>query len=110
MYLVRTCVPSSKSDGFHPWHRKVESATLFSHTLHMHENGRRLQTRQYRNDSSGNEVLIHATGVEYYSFEQAAGHTVFADANSTIQVGGLALQAFHPNYTHTHTHSVESCL
>ena len=53
----------------------------------MHENGRRLQTRQYRNDSSGNEVLIHSADVEYYSFDQAAGHTVYVDASATIQVG-----------------------
>lgn len=61
--------------------------TLFSNFLHMHENGRRIQTRQYRNDSSGNEVLVHTAEVEYFSFEQAGGHTTYTDGTVMIQVG-----------------------
>lgn len=54
----------------------------------MHENGQRMITRQYRNDSSGNEVLVHDADIEYYSSEQAGGHTVYTDGTATIQVGG----------------------
>lgn len=61
--------------------------TVFSHFLHMHENGRRLQTRQYRSDSSGNEALIHTADVEFYSFAQAGGRSVYTDGTVTIQVG-----------------------
>ena len=68
--------------------RKVEEVTVFSHFLHMHENGQRSQTRQYRNDTDGNEVLIHTAEVEYYSFEQAGGHSLYPDGTVTIQVGG----------------------
>lgn len=46
---------------------QAEEVAVVSHFLHMHENGQRLQTRQYRNDSNGNEVLVHSTEVEYYS-------------------------------------------
>ena len=60
--------------------------TIFSHFLHMHENGRRLETRQYRNDSSGNEVLVDSAEVEYYSFLQAGGHVTYTDGTVTIQV------------------------
>eukprot|EP00903_Cladosiphon_okamuranus_P014858 g13759.t1 len=41
----------------------------------------------YRNDSGGNEELIHSTEVEYYSFVQAGGFVVPASENVTIQKG-----------------------
>ncbi|CAM9469275.1 unnamed protein product, partial [Hapterophycus canaliculatus] len=50
-----------------------EEVKIFYHFFHMHENGQTMRTRQYRNDSSGNEVLVHAAEVEYYSFLQAGG-------------------------------------
>lgn len=65
---------------------QAEEVTVFSHFLHMHENGRRLQTRQYRNDSSGNEALVHSADVEYYSFLQAGGYLVTTNDSVTIQV------------------------
>lgn len=52
----------------------------------MHENGQRMETRQYRNDSDGNEQLIDTTEVEYYSFLQAGGHVTAHDGSDTIQV------------------------
>lgn len=52
----------------------------------MHENGQRMQTRQYRTDSSGNEDLVRTADVEYYSFLQAGGFGVTVDENVTIQV------------------------
>lgn len=54
----------------------------------MHENGQRSITRQYRNDSSGNEVLVHSAEVEYYSFLQAGGFLVTTNDSVTIQVRG----------------------
>ena len=66
---------------------QVEEVTVFGHFLHMHENGQRMVTRQYRNDSSGNEVLVRTAEVEYYSFLQAGGHVVDTDSSATIQVG-----------------------
>lgn len=69
------------------WFGKADNVTVYSHFLHMHENGRRLQTRQYRNDSSGNEEMVHSAEVEFYSFEQAGGHPVYTDGTITIQVG-----------------------
>ncbi|CAM9371631.1 unnamed protein product, partial [Hapterophycus canaliculatus] len=54
-------------------HFEAGEVKIFYHFLHMHENGQTMRTRQYRNDSSGNEVLVHAAEVEYYSFLQAGG-------------------------------------
>eukprot|EP00752_Nemacystus_decipiens_P002626 g2458.t1 len=68
-------------------HFEAEEVTVFSHFLHMHENGQRLETRQYRNDSSGNEVLVHSAEVEYYSFLQAGGHVLNTNDSVTIQKG-----------------------
>ena len=65
---------------------QAEEVTIFSHFLHMHENGQRQETRQYRNDSSGNEVLVHSAEVEYYSFLQAGGFLVPTNDSVTIQV------------------------
>ena len=54
----------------------------------MHEKGQRLETRQYRNNSDGVEVMIHSAEVEYYSFLQAGFHAVTTNTSVTIQVGG----------------------
>ena len=54
----------------------------------MHENGQRIETRQYRNDSNGEELLVHSAEVEYYSFLQAGFHLVTNNDSVTIQVGG----------------------
>lgn len=62
---------------------------MHSHFLHMHENGRRLRTRQYRTDGDGNEVMVHMADVEYYSFPQAGGHVTLANDSVTIQVQGF---------------------
>ncbi|CBJ33480.1 conserved unknown protein [Ectocarpus siliculosus] len=64
-----------------------EEVTVFIHMLHMHENGQRMVTRQYRNDSDGNEVLIHTAEVEYYSVLQAGGHLVTNNETITIRKG-----------------------
>lgn len=64
---------------------------MFSHLFHMHENGQRMSTRQYRSDSDGNEVLVHAAEVEYYSFEQAGVHMVTVN-DSTIKVRQKRMQ------------------
>ncbi|CAM9180093.1 unnamed protein product [Ectocarpus sp. 4 AP-2014] len=64
-----------------------EEVTVFIHMLHMHENGQRMVTRQYRNDSDGNEILIHTAEVEYYSFLQAGGHLVTNNETITIKKG-----------------------
>lgn len=61
---------------------------IFYHFLHMHENGQRMRTRQYRNDINGNEVLVNAAEVEYYSFLQAGGFPLAANGTGTIQVRG----------------------
>ncbi len=74
--------------------------TIFSHFLHMHENGRQLITRQYRNDSSGNEVLIYSADVEYYSFVQAGAHVVYTDGTATIQVKMIEIFLGHWWQTH----------
>ncbi|CAM9552168.1 unnamed protein product [Ectocarpus sp. 13 AM-2016] len=55
----------------------------------MHENGQRILTRQYRNDSDGNELLIHTVDVEYYSFLQAGAHVVSVNDSTTIKKGGV---------------------
>ena len=52
----------------------------------MHENGQRLQTRQYRYNSEGEEVMIHSAEVEYYSYLQAGFHVVTNNDSVTIQV------------------------
>eukprot|EP00752_Nemacystus_decipiens_P015392 g13725.t1 len=67
-------------------HFEIEEVTIFSHFLHMHESGRRLTTRQYRNDSNGNEAFIHSAEVEYYSFSQAGGYVVYPEG-ATIRKG-----------------------
>ncbi|CBJ30302.1 conserved unknown protein [Ectocarpus siliculosus] len=66
-----------------------EEVTVFSHLLHMHENGQRISTRQYRNDGDGNEVLIHTAEVEYYSFLQAGVHVVTVNDSTTIKKGDV---------------------
>ncbi|CAM9245832.1 unnamed protein product, partial [Hapterophycus canaliculatus] len=68
-------------------HFEEEEVKIFYHFLHMHENGQTMRTRQYRNDSSGNEVLVHAAEVEYYSFLQAGVFAVPANESGTIQRG-----------------------
>ena len=55
----------------------------------MHENGQRLLTRQYRNNSDGEEVMVHSAEVEYYSFLQAGALFVPTNDSVTIQVGGI---------------------
>ena len=65
--------------------------TVFAHGLHMHENGQRFQTRQYRSNSDGQEVMVHSAEVEYYSFIQAGAHQVTTNNTDTIQVGGFVL-------------------
>ena len=60
--------------------------TVYYHFLHAHENGQRIVTRQYREDGSGNEVLVHTAEVEYYSFLQAGGYVVKTNDSVTIQV------------------------
>ncbi|CAM9386585.1 unnamed protein product [Ectocarpus sp. 12 AP-2014] len=65
----------------------AESVTVYSHFLHMHENGQRMETRQYRSDSDGNEQLVDATEVEYYSFLQAGGHVTAHNGSDIIQKG-----------------------
>ncbi|CAN0322479.1 unnamed protein product [Ectocarpus fasciculatus] len=64
-----------------------EEVTIFNHVLHMHENGQRMVTHQYRNDSEGNEELIQTAEVEYYSFLQAGAHVVTVDGGGTIKKG-----------------------
>eukprot|EP00903_Cladosiphon_okamuranus_P022591 g20786.t1 len=81
-YVAFGC-PSSCTEE----HFEVESVTIFSHFLHMHENGQRVITRQYRADSSGDEELIHSAEVGYYSFLQAGGHYVYTDGTATIEKG-----------------------
>ncbi|CAM9815198.1 unnamed protein product, partial [Ectocarpus fasciculatus] len=65
----------------------AESVTIYSHFLHMHENGQRMETRQYRTDSDGNEQLIDATEVEYFSFLQAGGLVTAHNGSDIIQKG-----------------------
>ena len=43
-------------------------------------------TRQYRQNESGDDVLVHTAEVEYYSFLQAGGHVVKVNDSTTIQV------------------------
>ena len=52
----------------------------------MHENGRRLQTRQYRTNTDGEEVMVHSAEVDYYSFLQAGFHVITNNDSVTIQV------------------------
>lgn len=66
--------------------RQAENVTVHSNFLHMHENGQRMVTRQYREDDSGNEVLVYTAEVEYYSFLQAAGYAFTVNDSMTIQV------------------------
>ncbi|CAM9637657.1 unnamed protein product [Ectocarpus fasciculatus] len=70
-------------------HFEEEEVTVFSHLLHMHENGQRMLTRQYRSDSDGNEVLYHTADVEYYSFLQAGAHVVTVNDSITIKKGDV---------------------
>ncbi|CAN0444040.1 unnamed protein product, partial [Hapterophycus canaliculatus] len=63
-----SCPSSCTEENF-----EIEEVSVFYHFLHMHENGQRMRTRQYRNDSSGKEVLLHTADVEYYSYLQAGG-------------------------------------
>eukprot|EP00752_Nemacystus_decipiens_P015391 g13724.t1 len=77
-----TCPSSCTEENF-----EAEEVTVFGHFLHMHETGQRLVTRQYRNDSNGNEVMVHSAEVEYYSFLQAAGFPVNTNDSITIQKG-----------------------
>ncbi|CBJ30300.1 conserved unknown protein [Ectocarpus siliculosus] len=70
-------------------HFEEEEVTVFSHLLHMHENGQRMLTRQYRTDSDGNEVLLHTADVEYYSFLQAGAHVVSVNDSTTIKKGDV---------------------
>ncbi|CAN0512619.1 unnamed protein product, partial [Ectocarpus sp. 12 AP-2014] len=64
-----------------------EEVTIFTHVLHMHENGQRMVTHQYRDDGEGNEELIQTTEVEYYSFLQAGAHVVTVNGSATIRKG-----------------------
>ncbi|CAN0057481.1 unnamed protein product [Scytosiphon promiscuus] len=68
-------------------HFEADEVKLFYHFLHMHENGQTMRTRQYRNDSNGNEVLVHTAEVEYYSFLQAGGFSVAVNESGAIQRG-----------------------
>ena len=73
---------------------QVDTVTVFSHGLHMHENGQRLQTRQFRSNSDGEEVMVHDAEVEYYSFLQAGFHIITNNNSVTIQVGGYFFFVF----------------
>ncbi|CBJ33319.1 conserved unknown protein [Ectocarpus siliculosus] len=64
-----------------------EEVTIFNHVLHMHENGQRMVTHQYRDDGEGNEELIHTTEVWYYSSLQAGAHVVTVNGSATIKKG-----------------------
>lgn len=81
----RTPLTAARSNGL-VYDVQVEEVTVFIHVLHMHENGKRFQTRQYRTDCSGNEELIYTADVEYYSFLQAGGFKVSNTGGVTIQV------------------------
>ena len=71
--------------------------TIFSHFLRMHENGQRLKTLQYRNDSNGNKVLVHSAEVEYYSFSQAAAmSSTSTGLPPSRRVRGTSLQLAYP--------------
>ena len=65
---------------------QLDSVTVFGHFLHMHENGKRLVTTQYRDDGDGNEVVVFTAEVEYYSFQQAGAFWAMANDSVTIQV------------------------
>ncbi|CAM9217380.1 unnamed protein product, partial [Hapterophycus canaliculatus] len=66
---------------------EAEEVTKFYHFLHMHENGQTMRTRQYRTDSSGNELLLHTAEVEYYSFLQAGGFSYTVNNSLSIRKG-----------------------
>ncbi|CAM9105653.1 unnamed protein product, partial [Hapterophycus canaliculatus] len=68
-------------------HFEEEEVKIYNHILHMHENGQAMRTLQYRNDSSGNEVLVHAAEVEYYSVLQAVGFVLPANESGKVQRG-----------------------
>ncbi|CAN0202728.1 unnamed protein product, partial [Scytosiphon promiscuus] len=76
------CPSSCTEENF-----EVDEVSVFYHFLHMHENGQLMRTRQYRNDSSGNEVLVHTAEVEYYSYLQAGGFVLTVNDSVTIQKG-----------------------
>ncbi|CAM9963515.1 unnamed protein product, partial [Ascophyllum nodosum] len=76
------CPGSCTAENF-----EVDNVTIYSHFLHMHENGQRMITRQYRQNESGDEVLVHTAEVEYYSFLQAGGHVVKVNDSTIIQKG-----------------------
>ncbi|CAN0228748.1 unnamed protein product, partial [Hapterophycus canaliculatus] len=80
--LSFNCPSSCTEDNF-----EAEEVTKFYHFLHMHENGRTMRTRQYRTDSSGNEVLLHTAEIEYYSFLQAGGFSYTVNDSVTIRRG-----------------------
>ncbi|CAM9465936.1 unnamed protein product [Choristocarpus tenellus] len=68
--------PSSCTQGF-----QNESVTVFGHFLHMHEAGRRMETRQYRDDK-----LIRSSEVEYYTFSQSGAYPT-RTVGETIEKG-----------------------
>eukprot|EP00904_Undaria_pinnatifida_P011279 jgi/Undpi1/7281/HiC_scaffold_22.g09754.m1 len=76
------CPGSCTEDNF-----ELDSVTVFGHFLHMHENGKRLVTTQYRDDGDGNEVVVFTAEVEYYSFQQAGAFWAMANDSVTIQKG-----------------------
>lgn len=57
---------------------------MFGHTLHMHQTGQHMVTRQYRNDE-----LVYTSEVEYYSFDQAGAFMDNTDETLTIEVCSL---------------------
>ncbi|CAM9974997.1 unnamed protein product [Ascophyllum nodosum] len=80
--ILFECPGSCTADNF-----EVDNVTVYGHFLHAHENGRRIITRQYRQNKSGDEVLVHTAEVEYYSFLQAGGYVVKTNDSVTIQRG-----------------------
>ncbi|CAM9885372.1 unnamed protein product, partial [Laminaria digitata] len=94
VYLEGEPVPEGKSSytfqcpsSCFEEHFEIDTVTVFSHGLHMHENGQRLQTRQYRTNSDGEEVMVYDFDVEYYSFLQAGAHILTTNNSVTIQKG-----------------------
>ncbi|CAM9701321.1 unnamed protein product, partial [Choristocarpus tenellus] len=68
--------PSSCTQGF-----QNDSVTVFGHLLHMHEAGRRMETRQYCGDK-----LIRSSEVEYYMFSQSGAYPT-RTVGETIEKG-----------------------
>ncbi|CAM9945366.1 unnamed protein product [Scytosiphon promiscuus] len=66
---------------------EVEEVDIFYHGLHMHENGKAMRTRHYREDDDGNEVLLDTASVEYYDYLQAGGYWYRVNDSITLRKG-----------------------